>query len=138
MIEHLYDPDFAIEQVKRVLRADGKLIVTTPNLASWYNRLLLLSGIQPVHSEVSTQRVLGRRLSILGQGGTPVGHIRLFTLSGLVDFVNLHALTLLKVQGYSLESVRNLGFLDRFLSNFPSLASGFIVLLEKKRPQHHA
>jgi len=133
VIEHLYDPDFAVEQLKRVLRPQGKIIITTPNLAAWYNRLLLLAGIQPVHSEVSTSRVLGRRLSMLGQGGSPVGHIRLFTLPGLSDFVNLHGLTLLRIQGYSLEFVRNLRFLDRFFSNFPSLASGFIVLLEKNQ-----
>ena len=136
VIEHLYDPDFVVEQFKRVLRPDGKIIITTPNLAAWYNRLLLLTGIQPVHSEVSTRRVLGRRLSILGQGGTPVGHIRLFTLPGLTDFVSLHGLTLLRVRGYSLEFIRRVGFLDRLFSKFPSLASGFIVLLEKKQVHH--
>ena len=132
VIEHLYNPDFAVEQLKRVLRPSGKMIITTPNLAAWYNRFLLLAGIQPVSSEVSTVRVLGRRLSILGQGGVPVGHIRLFTLLSLCDFVALHHLTLLRVQGYRLEFVRRLRFLERFFSNFPSLASGFIALLEKR------
>jgi len=132
VIEHLYNPDFAVEQLKRVLRPRGKMIITTPNLAAWYNRFLLLAGIQPVSTEVSTLRVLGRRLSILGQGGIPVGHIRLFTLPGLCDFITLHHLTLLRVQGYRLEFVRRLRFIERVFSNFPSLASGFIVLLEKR------
>ena len=138
VIEHLYNPDFVVDEFKRVLRPSGKIIITTPNLAAWYNRVLLLAGIQPVHTEISTRRVLGRRLPILGQGGTPVGHIRLFTLPGLNDFVSLHRLTLLTVQGYSLEFVRNFGFLDRLFSKFPSLASGFIVLLEKNRTQSRA
>ena len=131
VIEHLYDPDFAIDEFKRVLRPNGRIIITTPNLAAWYNRLLLLVGMQPIHSEVSTRKVVGRRFSILGQGGFPVGHIRLFTLQGLVDFVNLHGLTLIQVDGYALEFVRKLQFLDRFFSKFPSFASGFVVLLEK-------
>jgi len=131
VIEHLYDPDFAIDEFKRVLRPSGKIIITTPNLAAWYNRLLLLVGMQPIHSEVSTRRVVGRRLSILGQGGIPVGHIRLFTFQGLLDFIDLHGLTLLSVQGYALEFVRKLQFLDRLFSNFPSFASGFVVLLQK-------
>jgi len=132
VIEHLYDPDFAVEQFKRVLRRNGKIIITTPNLAAWYNRFLLLAGIQPIHSEVSTRKILGRRLPILGQGGVPVGHIRLFTLQALNDFINLHDLIQLRLEGYSLEFVRQLRFLDRFFCNFPSMASGFIVLLEKK------
>jgi len=131
VIEHLYDPDFAIDEFKRVLRPNGRIIITTPNLAAWYNRFLLLVGMQPIHTEVSTRRVIGRRLSILGQGGIPVGHIRLFTFQGLVDFIDLHGLTLVRVEGYALEFVRKLQFLDRFFSNFPSFASGFIVLLQK-------
>ena len=135
VIEHLYDPDFAVEQLKRVLRPTGKMIITTPNLAAWYNRLLLLSGTQPIHTEVSTRRILGRRLSILGQGGIPVGHIRLYTLPGLSDFLGLHGLVLTRVQGYNLEFVKRLSFLDRFFSHFPTLASGFVALCVKTTPK---
>src|SRR5207247_11216325 len=60
VIEHLYDPDFAIEQVKRVLRSDSKLIVKTPNHVSGYNGILLLVGIQPINSAVCIQIVLVR------------------------------------------------------------------------------
>lgn len=41
VVEHLVDPDFMILEVKRTLRDGGYLILTTPNLASWYNRILL-------------------------------------------------------------------------------------------------
>ena len=45
VLEHLFNPDFAIEEFKRVLKPRGKILLSTPNLAAWYNRLLLLAGI---------------------------------------------------------------------------------------------
>ena len=48
VIEHLYNPDRFLEEVRKVLKKGGYLILTTPNLCSWYNRILFLLGIQPV------------------------------------------------------------------------------------------
>jgi hypothetical protein len=39
--------------VRRVLREGGYLLITTPNLASWVNRLVMLLGYQPYNCEVS-------------------------------------------------------------------------------------
>ena len=128
VLEHLYNPDFAVEEFKRVLRSDGKILITTPNLGAWYNRLALLVGIQPVHTEVSTIRIVGRRFRILGQGNFPVGHVRAFTLRGLLDFLALHNLVVVELQGYGLESVKRFRYSEACLAKFPALASGFIVL----------
>ena len=38
----------------------GHLMLSTPNLAAWYNRGLLLAGVQPVFSEVSLRGIHGR------------------------------------------------------------------------------
>lgn len=43
-LEHIYNTDNLISEVHRILKTDGCLIITTPNLASWYNRALLLGG----------------------------------------------------------------------------------------------
>ena len=47
VIEHLFDPDHVVQEIQRVLKKGGYVIITTPNLASWYNRLCLLFGWQP-------------------------------------------------------------------------------------------
>ena len=60
VIEHLVDTDSAVEEAHRVLRPGGSLLLSTPNLAAWYNRGLLALGIQPVFSEVSLRSVFGR------------------------------------------------------------------------------
>ncbi|MEJ8669191.1 class I SAM-dependent methyltransferase [Streptomyces sp. MS1.AVA.1] len=60
VIEHLVDPDAALDEIRRVLRPGGHLMLSTPNLAAWYNRALLLAGVQPVFSEVSLRGIHGR------------------------------------------------------------------------------
>ncbi len=132
VMEHLFDPDFAIEEFSRVLKQDGKVLITTPNLASWYNRVILFLGLQPLHTEVSSEKVLGREFAALGQGNRPVGHLRLFTLRGLIDFLGIHGFRVLSLEGYPLELLARLWMLESALSKFTSLASGFIVLCERR------
>ncbi len=59
ILEHLVDPDQALDELRRVLRPGGHLMLSTPNLAAWYNRALLLAGVQPVFSEVSLRGSTG-------------------------------------------------------------------------------
>ncbi len=77
VIEHLYDTDFFIREVRRVLKLGGVFIVTTPNLASLYNRIRLLFGKLPVGSEVR----LGR---------DNAGHIRNYTFPALEQQLRDH------------------------------------------------
>jgi 2-polyprenyl-3-methyl-5-hydroxy-6-metoxy-1,4-benzoquinol methylase len=44
LIEHLRDPESFLARVRPLLRADGRLVLTTPNVANWANRLGLLAG----------------------------------------------------------------------------------------------
>ena len=36
-IEHLYDTDTFVKEIYRILKPNGYVIVSTPNLASWHN-----------------------------------------------------------------------------------------------------
>ena len=60
LIEHLVDPDRHLDEAWRVLRPGGTLLLSTPNLAAWYNRVLLACGIQPLFTEVSLRGIYGR------------------------------------------------------------------------------
>lgn len=47
IIEHVVDTDFFMEEIKRVLKKNGELVITTPNIASLDRRLMLLFNINP-------------------------------------------------------------------------------------------
>lgn len=101
VIEHLYDPDLVLEQIRAVLRPGGAVAIVTPNLASWLNRVLLLGGYMPLDPEVSTRQIFGRPSP---KEAPPAGHIRVFTLRALREFLRFH--------GYRLREARTapLGF----------------------------
>ncbi|MCX2922861.1 class I SAM-dependent methyltransferase [Streptomyces sp. NEAU-W12] len=126
VIEHLVDPDAALEEIHRVLRPGGHLMLSTPNLAAWYNRALLLAGVQPVFSEVSLRGIHGR------PGSEVVGHLRLYTARALREFVAASGFTVVRLEGAPFHGVpRPLRMLDRLACARPPLAS--ILLLHARR-----
>jgi 2-polyprenyl-3-methyl-5-hydroxy-6-metoxy-1,4-benzoquinol methylase len=44
VIEHLFFPEIALEKIRMVLKENGKLIITTPNLLVFSNRIRILFG----------------------------------------------------------------------------------------------
>jgi len=123
VIEHLLDPDFTIREVRRVIHPQGSLVLSTPNLASWLNRLLLLLGNQPLFSEVSTSKIFGR------PGSIPVGHLRLFTYKALLEFLKFYGFKLTKVVGAPFEMLPgSIGKIDSCISRIPSISSIIIVV----------
>lgn len=72
IIEHLVDTDGFLNEVHRCLKPGGHLILTTPNLASFENRLRLLLGFYPMwlnwnlggagHVRAYTPRILKHQL----------------------------------------------------------------------------
>ena len=68
IIEHLVDTSGFLEQLRRVLRPGGVLVLTTPNLASIENRLRLLFGRYPIWVEYAL---------------SDQGHVRAYTLPTL-------------------------------------------------------
>lgn len=126
VIEHLVDPDAALDEIRRVLRPGGHLMLSTPNLAAWYNRALLLAGVQPVFSEVSLRAIHGR------PGKEVVGHLRLYTARALREFVTAAGFDVVRLEGAPFHGVpRPLRPLDRLACVRPSLAS--ILLLHARR-----
>ncbi|MYW65504.1 methyltransferase domain-containing protein [Streptomyces sp. SID8379] len=126
VIEHLVDPDAALDEIRRVLRPGGHLLLSTPNLAAWYNRALLLAGVQPVFSEVSLRAIHGR------PGREVVGHLRLYTPRALRAFVTAAGFDVVRLSGAPFHGVpRPLRPLDRLACAAPSLAS--ILLLHARR-----
>jgi 2-polyprenyl-3-methyl-5-hydroxy-6-metoxy-1,4-benzoquinol methylase len=126
VIEHLVDTDSAIDELHRVLRPGGHLLVSTPNLAAWYNRGLLALGIQPIFSEVSLRDVYGR------PGSQVAGHLHMFTKRALTEFLTARGFTCERVDGAPYHDVPMvLRPLDRLMCHWPSAAS--ILLVQARR-----
>jgi SAM-dependent methyltransferase len=126
VIEHLVDTDSAIESAHRALKPGGSLLLSTPNLASWYNRGLLALGIQPVFSEVSLRGVFGR------PGTQVAGHLHMFTKRALVEFLEAYGFSCVKVAGASYHDVpAPLRPADRLFCHWPSAASILLVHARK-------
>ncbi len=126
VIEHLVDTDSAAEEAHRVLKPGGTLLLSTPNLAAWYNRGLLAVGIQPVFSEVSLRSVFGR------PGSQVAGHLHMFTRRGLVEFLAAYGLRTVRVRGARYHDVPGpLRPLDRLFCHWPSAASILLVQARK-------
>lgn len=74
IIEHVFDTDALLKKSARVLKKGGKLIITTPNIASLGRRLMLLVGISPF---------VEHSLELSTNGLPSVGHVRYYTVSTL-------------------------------------------------------
>lgn len=118
VIEHIFDTDFLLQECNRVLRNGGYLVLSTPNLASWYNRIIFLAGFQPVQSEIRLE----------GQ----TGHIRVFTLRSLKSLLRKYNFQIKDIFAVpTLTDKKIFKFLENFFCIFPSLASGFVCLTRK-------
>ena len=104
VIEHLYDPDLAIDNILEKLRPGGLMLLTTPNLAGILNVVSLLFGFQPVDTEVSTKYPYGRPFV---QTGKCVGHIRVFTERALNDMLTHHGLDIIEMKSVARTKVKS-------------------------------
>jgi ubiquinone/menaquinone biosynthesis C-methylase UbiE len=127
VIEHLVDTDAALAEAFRVLRSGGSLLLSTPNLAAWYNRALLAFGVQPVFSEVSLHGVFGR------PGSQVAGHLHMFTRRALTGLLAATGFDVITVEGARYHDVpRPLRALDLAFCAWPSAAS--ILLVHARKP----
>lgn len=125
LIEHLFDPDHLFSEVYRVLKEGGFFLITTPNLASWHNRVALLFGYQPHYSEVSTKYSVGKLFT--SDKNDVSGHLRLFTLRAAKELLTLYNFKIIKSFGRGTDM-----FVDKYIFNhLPSLSTNLIVLCKK-------
>ena len=98
VIEHLTNPDNMLRETFRVLKKGGYLLLSTPNLASWVNRIIMLLGYQPYNVEASTEILAGVPWKAYSFS-KPTGHIRAYTLRALKELLTYHGFKVLKVKG---------------------------------------
>ena len=107
VIEHLTDTDNLLQESYRCLRRDGYFVITTPNLASWVNRILLLLGYIPAMYDVSFKYRVGKPFN--NKRPFQSSHLRLYTLKALVDHLEIYGFKIISRKGTTL--AKNEGFM---------------------------
>ena len=131
VIEHVVDTDGLVSEILRVLKPGGVMVLTTPNLAYALNRAILLLGLQPLFTETSLRKNMGRRWRFLGQSGPVQGHLKVFTIGALRELVTACGFEDPQVQGYRFFQTGALGWIDGVFSAKSSLAAGFVLVARK-------
>jgi len=132
VIEHLYNSDLVLSEIHRVLKKgdNGILILSTPNLSSWINRLALFMGYQPFSHDVSFVKGFGR----LAYKDQTNGHIKSFTLRAMIEYLEYFGFEVIDKRGLIADGIPSwLSALDRFFSHFPSLASHMFIVAKKEQ-----
>ncbi len=136
VIEHVMNPDHLLQEANRVLKNNGYLVIATPNLAAWYNRILLPLGFQPFLTEVSTlDKTLGMKfIRKLTSNRQPLGHLRVFTLRGLKDLLEHHGYKIILIKGGKQSYFpRLMQGIDWLMSFYPALSTDLIIVAQKIR-----
>jgi len=121
IIEHIYDIDFFLQEIYRLLKRDGFLLISTPNIASFGRRLMLFLGMNPI-IETSPNET------------DSSGHIRYFTFRTLKVLLNKQGFRVLlrssDVVNFSSNGKFRSGLLATML---PEFGQSLIFLVSKWR-----
>jgi len=87
VLEHVFETEKALRDLKRVTAPGGLIILGVPNIGNWYSRFMFLFGYMPLGLECGTESVtygkgLGKEKV---KGFPPSGHIRGFTAKALKE-----------------------------------------------------
>jgi len=97
LIEHLASPDDFLSESVRVLKNNGMLIISTPNLSDFYSRIAFLFGFTPFSYNPSKYRVAVPFSKLESN----MGHKSVFTHKGLEELLNLYGFRKIKSYGYA-------------------------------------
>ncbi|MDD3003099.1 MAG: methyltransferase domain-containing protein, partial [Candidatus Shapirobacteria bacterium] len=113
IIEHIYDTDFFLKEIKRILKPNGFLVLSTPNIATLGRRLMLLFGVNPL-IETSLDH--------------SAGHIRYFTKISLGDLLEKHNFKIINFTSDSINFDQKGRFKSQILAKaFPTFGARLII-----------
>jgi len=125
VIEHIYDTEEFVRELARVTREGGTLLVTTPNLAWWRNRLRLLIGKMPAGAP-------GVSVNVARDRGIDLKHLRLGVAAEWMHLFETVGLTVNATAGYTFDVLTGAQrTLDHWITRWPTLAHSILYVLKK-------
>jgi len=119
IIEHIYDTDFFLQEIKRILKPGGKLILSTPNIASFGRRIFLFFGINPIIETSPNQP-------------DSSGHIRYFTYKSLNQLLTKNSLKVIEQKTDQINFSGSGKLKSAILARmFPGLGASIIAMAKK-------
>ncbi len=119
IIEHIYDTDFFLDEISRILKLGGKLLISTPNLASLGRRFFLIFGINPI-------------IELSPNEPDSSGHIRYFTFKTLKNLLEKHKFEMIASQSDCVNFSKNGKIKSAFLAKiYPTLGASIICYAKK-------
>lgn len=129
-IEHVFNTEIMLSEINRIMTTNGTLILSTPNLASWINILMLPFGLQPLFSEVSAKYTVGNPFR--KNAKEPGGHIRLFTWRSLKGLLEISGFGEVKFFNANLLTNKQVRIMDTIIGAvFPKYCSDLFITCKK-------
>jgi ubiquinone/menaquinone biosynthesis C-methylase UbiE len=135
VVEHIFDTERLLGEVRRVLKDSGFIVMSVPNIAAWYNRIIMAFGFIPVWVESASTHYVGN--PFLDSG---MGHVKAFTKRSALQLLALCGFRKVEVAGSPVRGYGRWNHIvegcwnrsDGFFSRFPSLSSLIIIKAVKK------
>lgn len=116
VIEHIFQPSDFLEKAKSLISKEGSLIITTPNLLFWKNRLKMLFG----------------KFRYQEKGLLDFGHIRFFTIKTTRDMFSKAGFKIEQEEHFCPNLYkRKLNFIGKIFPGFFAYQFGFRLVLQK-------
>lgn len=113
ILEHLLFPDKVLQYFKKMLKSEGKVIISLPNVALWRVRLQLLFG----------------KFDYTEYGVLDNTHLHLYTFKSAKKMVESSGLKVTKIFG----AANLLGWIVRYAPLFKKLFSIHIIIISKNK-----
>ena len=126
LIEHLMDTDIFLDELYRIIRPGGHLLITTPNLAWWWNRTRLFMGKVPGNiGSVSFNHARDRAVD--------KKHLRVSVANEWTYLFEQHGLQMVSTLGYHYPKLLRFPFnaIDRVLTHSPTLSHSCLFVMQK-------
>lgn len=124
VIEHVIFPQILISEISRILKPGGKLIISTPNIHMFGNRIAMLIGQDKIFRKVGAEGFISKI------NYHPYGHVGHYSVSSIIGLLT---------PWFNIKKKYGAGFnvpILRYLQPFfcrllPTLATSIVILAEK-------
>lgn len=130
IIEHLIDVDKFLEEVFRILKPGGYLVISTENLSSWHNIFALLFGFQAFSQDLSAKKNIANPFKLCQIKKGEDRHRQIFTLRGLKEILQLYHFQIERVLGAGYYPLPP--FLSKIFSFLDPYRAPFITIKARK------